>query len=52
MDSRITQFDDRREPAGDAPQTIGQILAELLAQYQIRFPQAQVTIVETPATAV
>ena len=51
MDSHIRE-PDRGEQAGDAPQTIGQILAELLALYQIRFPQAQISIVETPAATV
>lgn len=35
----------------DGPQPIGAILAELLAQYQIRFPEARLTVVETPVAA-
>jgi hypothetical protein len=30
---------------------IGEILEELLAQYQARFPGLRIAIVETPATA-
>ena len=34
------------------PQPIGAILAELLAQYQARFPEVHIAVVETPAVAV
>lgn len=52
MENRITQIDDRRPQSSDIPPTIGQVLAELLAQYQVRFPQVQITLVETPAAVV
>jgi hypothetical protein len=38
---------DRREDRGGEPQPIGEILAELLARYQARFPEVQVSVVET-----
>jgi DNA-binding transcriptional LysR family regulator len=50
MENRISVFEDdfdRREGRGGQPQPIGEILAELLAQYQARFPEAQVSVVET-----
>ena len=34
---------------GGEPQPIGEILAELLAQYEGRFPAANVAVVQTPA---
>jgi hypothetical protein len=34
-------------PVGE-PHRIGEILAELLAQYQGRFPAARIAVVETP----
>ncbi len=39
---------DRR---GEGPQPVGEILAELLALYQVRFPEARVVVVETPVAA-
>jgi hypothetical protein len=54
MENRITQLEnsnrEREERRG--PQPIGAILAELLAQYQARFPEVHIAIVETAATAV
>ena len=54
MENRISRIEnegrereDRREP-----QPIGAILAELLAQYQARFPKIHITVIETPAGAV
>jgi hypothetical protein len=60
MNNRICQFESedrqRRETEETAetrePQPIGVILAELLAQYQARFPQVRIAVVETPAVAV
>jgi len=40
------------ELQGVGPQPIGAVLAELLAQYQARFPQVRITVVETPAVAI
>jgi hypothetical protein len=54
MDGRLTGFEDdlhwQREGAGE-PQAIGDILAELLAQYQARFPEVNIRVVEVPAAA-
>ncbi len=55
MQNRISQFeneDREREDRCRQPQPIGAILAELFAQYQTRFPEVRITIVETPAVAV
>ena len=55
MDNRISQFESRGKEQEDhrgEPQPIGTILAELLAQYQVRFPEVRITVVETPAVAV
>ncbi len=43
-------LDDAGE-RGSGPVAIGEILAELLAQYQARFPDAQITVVDTSAAA-
>ena len=52
MENRISQIEneDRKDRGG--PQPIGVILAELLAQYQTRFPEAHINVVQTPAAAV
>ncbi len=36
---------------GEEPQAIGEILAELLAEYERRYPEANITVVEVPAAA-
>ena len=46
MQNRISNTENRR---GGEPQPIGEILAELLAQYQDRFPAADISVVQTPA---
>jgi hypothetical protein len=49
MENRISVFEedfDRREEGGGQPQPIGEILAELLARYQAKFPDVQVSVVE------
>ncbi|MGA2065408.1 MAG: hypothetical protein ABSG86_10575 [Thermoguttaceae bacterium] len=46
MQDRTSNTENRR---GGEPQRIGDILAELLARHQTRFPTAGVTVVETPA---
>ena len=55
-ENRISQLeneDPQREDRGRGePQSIGAILAELLAQYQVRFPEVRIVVVETPAVAV
>jgi len=54
MENRISQIenDDRSGEDRRGPQPIGAILAELLAQYQARFPEIHIAVVETPAVAV
>jgi len=51
MDDHITAFEDSDWDDGRAgePQAIGDILADLLAQYQARFPQVNITVVEVSA---
>jgi hypothetical protein len=46
MENRVTSIESRR---GGQPQRIGEILAELLARYEGRFPAAKVAGIETPA---
>jgi len=47
MENRIRPVPmDRRD---DGPHPIGEVLAELLAQYQIRFPDVEIAVVETAA---
>jgi hypothetical protein len=43
-----TIYDDKRD---GEPQPLGEILEELLAQYEARFANIHITIVETAATA-
>jgi len=56
MHNRISTFPEdppeAREEGGQEPQAIGEILAELLAQYQRRFPDLKIAVVETSASAV
>ena len=54
MNNRISPIerDERKDEQQRGPQPIGAILADLLAQYQARFPEIQITVVETPAVAV
>jgi hypothetical protein len=52
MENRIGVFDeefDRREDYDSEPRPIGEVLAELLAGYQVRFPDVQVSVVEAAA---
>ncbi len=53
MDDCIAAFEDSdwRDGRGAEPQAIGDILAELLAQYEVRFPNVNVTVVEVPVAA-
>ena len=39
-------------PHNGKPQPIGEVLAELLNQYQRRYPHVKIAIVETSASAV
>lgn len=45
MENRVEQ------ERGQGPQPIGEILAELLGQYETRFPGINVAVVETPAAS-
>jgi hypothetical protein len=54
-----SEFVPRREDSRGAgndrdrdPRPIGEVLAELLARYERRFPGVQIAIVQTPAEAV
>ncbi len=53
MDNRTTVFEkgDWDDGQGAEPQPIGDILAELLAQYQARFPKVNITVVDVPTAA-
>ena len=55
MENRISsqlEDGDRERENCQGPQPIRAILAELLSQYQSRFPEARITVVETPAVAI
>jgi len=54
MENRINQFENEAREREECrePQPISVILAELLAQYQARFPKIRITVIETPAGAV
>ena len=55
MENRISQYDNEereREDRRGGPQPIGVVLAELLTQYQVRFPEVHIVVVETTATAI
>ena len=52
MENRISQIVKAEQEQHRGPQPIGAILAELLAQYQARFPEVHIAVVETPAVAV
>jgi hypothetical protein len=41
-----------RDGRNEEPQPVGEIQEELLAQYERRFPDVRITIVEATATAV
>jgi hypothetical protein len=51
MEASMTKTccDDKRE---DEPQPIGEILEQLLAQYEAKYPNTCITVVETAATAI
>jgi hypothetical protein len=51
MQNRISDSTERQERQ-DEPQPIGDILEELLAQYEARFGNVHISVVETTATAV
>ena len=52
MQNRISHIAESPENRDAEPQPIGEILEELLAQYERRFPNIHIVVVETAATAV
>jgi hypothetical protein len=51
MENRIAASCDDRPGHDGGPQPIGEILAELLALYQVRYPEAEITVVEATVAA-
>lgn len=55
MDPDLIRLDlgalDGSADRSGGPVAIGEVLAELLAQYQARFPDVQITLVDTSAAA-
>ena len=53
MDETLISFadDERGERTDSEPRAIGEVLAELLAQYQARFPEANIAVVDVSAAA-
>jgi hypothetical protein len=51
MDTILEYNSDWEEDRGSEPQAIGEILAELLAEYERRYPEVNVTVIEVPAAA-
>ena len=47
-----TTFGDDERERDSEPQPVGEILEELLAQYETKFPDIHISVVETVATAV
>ena len=46
-----TTVEDRRRQEDQGPQRIDKVLAELLVQYQARFPEVRISLLETPVHA-
>ncbi|MGA9042358.1 MAG: hypothetical protein WB421_17625 [Terriglobales bacterium] len=46
MENGTPSIEDRRR--GSEPQRIGDILAELMARYETRFPAASIAVVQAP----
>jgi hypothetical protein len=51
MENRCSRFIASRRSSDEGPRPIGEILAEILTRYQVRFPGAQIVVVETPVAA-
>jgi hypothetical protein len=49
--NRITPLCDNERERDGEPRPIGEILQELLAQYEAKFPGINIVVVETAATA-
>jgi hypothetical protein len=52
MQNRISDLIEEQSRQDNEPQPIGEILEELLAQYERRFPGIRISVLETAATAV
>jgi hypothetical protein len=52
MENRISQIENQPREDRQGPQPIGTVLNELFAQYQARFPEIRIVVVETPAVAI
>jgi hypothetical protein len=52
MQNRISDTSERRDGLENEPQPVGVILEELFAQYEGRFPDIRIAVMETTATAV
>jgi len=51
MDTILEYNSGWEEDRGSEPQAIGEILAELLAEYERRYPEVNVTVIEAPSAA-
>jgi len=53
MDDHLTDFEqgDWDDEGAGEPQAIGDILADLLAQYQARFPEVNITVAGVSSAA-
>ena len=52
MQNRISDTTEERDKQDDGPQPIGDILEELLVQYERQFPHIGISVSETMAAAV
>ena len=52
MQNRISDTTEKRDKQDDEPQPVGVILEELFAQYERRFPDIYIAVMEMAATAV
>jgi len=54
MNNRISTFledsPETRNERNDEPHPIGEVVEELLAEYERRFPSVRITVVETAVT--
>ncbi len=54
MNETLTDYEDEHdwdESACSEPRAIGEVLEELFAQYQTRFPEVNIAVIEVPAAA-
>jgi hypothetical protein len=47
MQNRISEITERQDGWDNDPQPIGEVLEELLAQYEAKYPNIHISIVET-----